>query len=545
MYKKIALLDIFPDYAEIVESTGLGSLAAVMQENGYSTLLRAYNYSKIDYASISAFIPDVIGLPVNYDTIEIIKEITSKLKCDYPGVLFFSGGYLPTNAPDEIFEALGDIDAIIRGEGEYTLLEMLEVLNSQKDLNQVKGLSYRDGTNIVHNGDRQLIENLDKLPFPDRSVRNQYSIPMIQVEGARGCPCRCSFCSLHAFWNCNYSQKAGDWRAKSPARVVDEIELAAKRYGIFRFRFLDSSFENPSFNKERMAEVAKEILKRDINISYFVNFRASVHKILDDDLMNLLIDSGLTGVFLGLESFAENDIKIFNKSASERDGYKALDFLQQYPIYLNIGMINFHPDSTLEGLKKNALMLQKYRLATRLLFIRELMVFKGTPIFDRLLSEGALHGSVIRIDSYDFKDERVEKIVLFFRQLRKKCKYIDILEGYSTSYPHLLNDLKNVFRKKTDHAADRAIDIFESRLNYILDTFGEVFSEFTLELIKIAENGWREEEAWRIREMYISDEYLGQVVSQLELNSLLLQRNMIKLNRDYSAFFYNNPVGKF
>ncbi len=543
MLKRIALLDIFVNNEDIVESTGLGSLSAVLKQNEHETLLAAYNEENIDYERIFEFNPDVIMAPINYDSISIIKDVFKKFKKRLPNLLIVSGGYLPTNNSTELLNDVEDVDYVIRGEGEVTIVELFAAISNNVECDNIQGISYRKNGEIVHNCGRDLIMNLDVLPFPDRSVMVQHNIPLVQVEGARGCPGRCTFCSVHHFWTNNNTNLLGNWRPKSVKRVVDEIEHIAKMYDISRFRFLDCSIENPTLNIERINELADELISRDLNISYFTNVRADVYKILDDALIEKLIRSGLASVFIGVESFDPQDLRVFCKNATEEDSYKTLELLQKYPLYVNIGMINFHPYSTIDNLRKNAMVLKKYNLASRLLFLKELTVFKGTPIYDLIKEDKLLFGNYDETTNYKFLDKRVELINKFLKEKQEQEKLISTLDLYTTSHTHLLSHLKRYFIKSEDLKAIEVINNYGAKLNKTLEDFGDAFTEFILEILDFVENNWDKDLAEASFEKHLNHEYLANVVKTLEKDNVVLQKRLLKINLQYRLHFkgmYNN-----
>lgn len=534
--KRIFLLDLtISDF--IVESVGLASLSSFIRQNGYETKLMAFSEESMNYGEIEAFQPDIIGIPVNFETIEFTVQACNTIRRFLPDVIFFTGGYLATNNPDEVMRDVPIFKFAIRGEGELTLLDVLWAIASGRPYSDVEGISYRENGKVIHNRGRALIKDLNVLPFPDRSVMRQYAIPMAQIEGTRGCTCRCTFCSYQTFWTCNHRQKVGEWRAKSHKIVVDEIEQLAREDGITRFRFLDSSFENPYFNSERMNQIADELIKRDLNITYFVNFRTSAHRILNDSLMRKLIQSGLISVFLGIESFDRNDLRIFNKSCTEEDLYKAIEMFQNYPIYLNIGMINFHPYATTISLRKNAEMLQKYHFSGKLLFLRELSLFDGTPIYHRAKQDNLIRGNYRQVYNYKFNDPRVQSIYDYFQELRKRYPDLLKLETYSTSYSHLLSHLKRYLSKIEDQRAMEYVEVYGKKLTDNLTMLGNEFTRFALALIDLSEKGWNNIEADLVFDKILGTLFFTELVKKLELNHLVLQKNLLRVNPEFISLF--------
>ncbi len=188
-----------------------------------------------------------------------------------PGRLLVAGGPLPTCAPEAF---LDDFDVVVRGEGEQTLVELLQAFETGADLSSVAGISFRAGSdpvdpnvgNMITTPERKFTRNLDLLPFPARELlpnaayieygKKKYGYSITTVMSTRGCPFRCEFCSNVVF--------GGSYRERSAQNVVDEIE-AALALGYDRISFADDVF---TLRRERVADVCQEIMRRKLNFKW-------------------------------------------------------------------------------------------------------------------------------------------------------------------------------------------------------------------------------------------------------------------------------------
>ena len=156
----------------------------------------------IEYAR--DFKPKLVVLDTSTPSIYNDVKVGELIKGDLPESFMVLVGTHPSALPEETLKLSNKIDAVARGEYDYTILELAESLEDNSNLDSVDGLSFRSGEDITHNKERSLIEDVDKLPFLSRvyrrhlNVRNYYfaaaDYPVIQIITARGCPNRCFFC---------------------------------------------------------------------------------------------------------------------------------------------------------------------------------------------------------------------------------------------------------------------------------------------------------------------------------------------------------------
>lgn len=538
MISKILFIDLFNEYSPIDESIGQASISALLRQNGYHTKLVAYKENKIDYNEILDYMPDIIGFSVQPRTVLLVNEVSRNISKTLPHTYIAIGGYLPTNNTNEIFDSIIDLNFAIRGEGEYTFLKLINTINENQSLYGVEGLSFKVNNNIIHNKDRKQIENLDVLPFPDRDIIIKHNIHIARVEGARGCSSACSFCSIHGFWSNGHSKDCISWRSKSIERFIDEIEYLASELNISRFHILDSSFENPHYNYDRINKIANEIVKRNLNITYYINMRSDFYKFATDELLTLLIDSGLNTIFIGAESFNAEDLRLYNKQASVDDSIKTIELLNNYSIKTDLGFINFHPYSTIEGLYNNAQLLCKYGFSSRLLLRNKLMVFKGTALYTKMKNDHLFEGEFYEIKNYKFVTEKVSTINSYIENVIKEKNNMNDnilikLDLYEHRHLSLIVHLKHYFKKIMDYNALLIVDEYEKNLRKLLNELNIRNTQWFLSLLDLISNKWDEDIADHIIETHIGDEYLNNLLKEFNKNNLILYNKLVKINKKY------------
>ncbi|MEE8402139.1 MAG: radical SAM protein, partial [Candidatus Hydrothermarchaeaceae archaeon] len=234
--------------------------------------------------------PDVIAITATTPSFQRAEEIVNAL--NGTGAKIVMGGTHATFMPGEALNAGADI--VVRGEGEATFREIIE----GRALSDIDGVSWTDGTKIVHNPDRGLIEDLDGIPFPAHSYFPTEKYGIMSIATSRGCPYSCSYCSAARFWR----RKV---RYRSPENVLEELRLI-KGLGFDLVRFMDSTF---TLDKRRATHICRLIIEEGLDIKWSCETRADA---LDDELLKALAESGCTLICIGVDS-ACDDVLSENK----------------------------------------------------------------------------------------------------------------------------------------------------------------------------------------------------------------------------------------
>lgn len=228
-----------------------------------------------------------------------------------PGATVVAGGAHATFFPEQVL-AGGDVDVVVLGEGEATMVELAAALESGADLSSVPGIVYRQCGKTVATAHRPRTENLDVFPVPaydtfDLSLYKSPEIPDIfqnlpgtHVITSRGCPFKCKFCSVNRFFD-------GSWSFRSPAHVVDELELLAEQYGVRHVYFSDDLF---SLLPERVIEICKAIIDRRLEIVWMAETRVDC---VDGEMLAWMRRAGCYRVYYGVESGSPKILRSINK----------------------------------------------------------------------------------------------------------------------------------------------------------------------------------------------------------------------------------------
>ncbi len=288
---------------------GISYIAAVLEENGIEVKIidgSAVGMSWEELENeICNYSPDVIGVTALTPTINQglkTAQIAKKACSDAYVVL---GGYHPTFTYDELLKD-DFIDFIICGEGEYTMLELVQTIQKGGDFRKVMGIATRK----FKTPPRPIIEDLNEIPFPARHLlpMDKYKILNMKLTtgtmiSGRGCPHRCSFCSSSAM----HGHKL---RMRSAENIVDEMEHLIDVHDSKMIAFMDDTF---TMNRKRVEEVCSEIKERELDFYWGCTTRADT---LSKNLLKKMKDSGCVTIFLGVESADQQHLDDLNKKVT-------------------------------------------------------------------------------------------------------------------------------------------------------------------------------------------------------------------------------------
>lgn len=300
-----------------------------------------YGWSKLQ-RHIETSNPDVLvsSALATCNTFTVLRTLEIAKKSDQ-NIKTVVGGQHFTALAHESLNKYPEIDYVIRGEGEITLYELVKSLEENKPPTDVKGLSFRNNDQIIHNPPRPFISNLDDLPFPGYHLveehMKKYNFKMMaykgagyaMVEASRGCPHKCIFCSQWEHWGAK-------WRHKSPKRIADEMEHIFTEYGITFLWFTD---DNLGLGK-RTSQICDEIIQRGISddITWFIQARSD-DIVKNHNILPKMRKSGNYWIMAGLERHDDNVLDNYNKKIKASDSKLSMDLLKENDIFSQATLI--------------------------------------------------------------------------------------------------------------------------------------------------------------------------------------------------------------
>jgi radical SAM superfamily enzyme YgiQ (UPF0313 family) len=247
--------------------------------------------------------PRILGISTLTETFPAALKIAQLAKQANPSVFVVMGGAHPSVMPNEVL-SYGEVDFVIRGEGEYTMRDLADCLIRGKgNLSDIAGLTYREGAGIRANPERDFLKNPDQLPVPDRRLLpiHEYEAPATVLASRGGCPYGCRYCAVNNIWK-------GKRRYRQPEKVVEEM-VQLRRDGVAsEIIFVDDIF---TLNKPYVTKLC-EVMKKngDPLITWRCTTRADL---VDKVLLDKLHASGCTGITYGVETGSQRIMKVMDK----------------------------------------------------------------------------------------------------------------------------------------------------------------------------------------------------------------------------------------
>lgn len=380
------------DGNNVVPPLGLMYIAAVLEKAGYTVQLYDADpeYHDAIIKEIKTFKPDLIGLSFLTVGYQKAFNLMKQLKKELPDVTYCSGGVHTTVKPIETMNEFG-VDFIIVGEGEDTIVEVCEKLERKESLTGVKGVMYRENGEITDNGRRELIKDLDTIPFPARHLIDMgpYLKPPGIIRGfatknqttivtSRGCPFKCIYCGSHN----TFGRKT---RRRSVKNVVDEIEYLHKTYSIKGIYFCDDTF---TLRPEWVRQYCEELKQSNMKIVWACQSRVDQ---TDENLMRLMKESGLVQLDFGVESGSEKILKILGKGGhGDRTEAikKSFELCRKLDIRTLATFIIGNPEETKEDIEQTFNVAKEIKSDYTAFYF--LTPYPGTDIYDMAIKNGWL-----------------------------------------------------------------------------------------------------------------------------------------------------------
>lgn len=390
----------YPPYGAIYIGT-------ILKQNNYDVKLLNLDILRIELSEtmklIADFNPEIIGfsgiVSTNY---RYIKEISHVVKERFPDVLQILGGQL-SSAATPILQN-NPIDVIIKGEGERTIINLLNAIKDGTDYQEVKGLVFKRNGEIIYTPEADLIANLDDLPFPDYDLIdvNEYLVDAsdrfsnigdnfnlnpefikiysqrknsFTIMTGRGCQGKCTFCS----------RNVRGYRKNSVEYILDLVEHIVKTYNVGFFTFGDESFFP---NKKWGLKFVEKLKERKIEIMFYV-LGARVDTV-DQELLHALKGVGCLMVEYGFEHGSQRMLDMMQKNATVAENYNAYMWTKNAGLHTAPSNVINMPGETNESITDTIQFLKSLKMNTLKYFVNYAQAHPGTPLYDYALLRGLI-----------------------------------------------------------------------------------------------------------------------------------------------------------
>lgn len=311
--------------------------------------------------------PDFVGFSMFTANFPAVNNISMLVKLRLPDTQIVVGGPHVSLAKGIILKDSKSIDLAIYGEGEYTFLEVIQ----GKPLGDIDGLIYRKNGKIVVNNVRSNINNLDSLPFPQRT--NFY--PGIQklethyVITSRGCPNNCSFCASPVIWK----RKV---RFRGIENVIAEL-MSLKEQGFRYIQFQDDTF---TFNKKRLLGLLDRMIEERLNLSWVCDTRLNF---IDAEALERMKKAGCIRVKVGIESGSREILRSINKGITPEMVIEKVKLIKEYGLGITAYLMIGFPRETDQQVEETIELARKIEADYYSLSI--LAPYYGTSIYDEFI----------------------------------------------------------------------------------------------------------------------------------------------------------------
>lgn len=373
-----------PDY-DPKEPLGLLSLLAVLRQEGYSCALLNADFLGLSVEStldaIMSFAPRVVGFSICERAIDVCKVLIPVLRHRGFSGQIIAGGFYATLAPETLLTRIPEIEGLILGEGEKTLLEVLS-----GGFVGTLGVVYQNNGAIIREPCRPAIRDLDTLPFPARDwlKASVNRVGYGSVHSSRGCQGNCTFCSQRSFDRANPGAR---WRGRSAENVVDELEYLDRTYGVGVIKFGDDNIFGPKqVGQIRIVDICEGILRRGLKLRLMGYCRVDN---VNRDVVQLMKRAGFERVLVGIETMHHHTLKKFRKGISPQKSRNALEILSDEGLSVAHAFILFNPYSTIKSIEQDLAFLDsEHGYASSI--AKSLKVHAGTDIQHVLETDGLL-----------------------------------------------------------------------------------------------------------------------------------------------------------
>ena len=384
---KVALINLRDDaYTMNLPPLGIFYIAAVLEKDGLNVkIFDGINYSDF-FRDIKAFNPDVIGFTIMTSTFAKVKEAIKLTKKENKAFIVI-GGIHVTVLPEESLKML-NADCAVIGEGEYTTLELCQHLRDRKNWKKINGIAYEKNGRIIRTKPRELIENLDEIPFPARHLAdfNKYLFPPGMIRGqwfdrattvmtSRGCPYHCIFCSSHLLFGRTVRRRSVD-------NVIAELKYLVENYHVDGIWFIDDTF---TVDYRWVMQFCDRLKKENLNIKWGCQARVNT---VTEEVLTAMKNAGCIQLDFGVESGSERVLKALKKGTTPDLIRNAFKITRKVGLKTLATFMIGNPEETREDLEKTLALAKEIKPDFVSFF--HTTPFPGTELMEMCIKNGWL-----------------------------------------------------------------------------------------------------------------------------------------------------------
>jgi radical SAM superfamily enzyme YgiQ (UPF0313 family) len=370
---------------------GLAYIAAVIKGNGYKVEIYNQDLHHYPEAHLTEYLNknsfDIVGVSLiaGYYQYRKILKISEAINKSKNRPLYILGGHGPSPEP-AFFLKKTQADVAVIGEGEVTIIELLNAIGNKESLDNVNGIAFREGDSVKINRERPLVQDIDSLPFPaydmfpmkyyrllgtTHSGRTEFTMPFLS---GRGCTFTCSFC---------YRMDTG-FRPRKNEAIIEEISFLKQEYGVTFISFNDELLMS---SIERTVSLCEAFITADLNIKWDCNGRLNYAK---PGPLELMKKAGCVHINYGIEAMDDEVLKNIKKGLTTTQIIKGVENTLKVGISPGLNIIFGNLGDTKETLSKGVEFLLKYDDGAQMRTIRPVTPYPGSSLYYYAIEKGLL-----------------------------------------------------------------------------------------------------------------------------------------------------------
>lgn len=418
-YDNESLIQWFPQ--------GIAYIAATLLKFGHEVEIYEQDIHHYPESHLTQYLDneyfDVVGLSFIGGYYEYRKAImiSEAVNASKQRPFYILGGFGPSPAPNYFLKKL-NADAIIMGEGENTIIDLLNHLQEKKSLKDVLGIAYLENSKTFVNPSRPLIEEVDSIPMPAYDLFNIEHYRLLRmpncsrtdfimpVLSGRGCTFTCNFC---------YRMDKG-FRGRSNESIIEEIRYLQKNYGITYIAFSDELLMS---SIGRTMSLCEDMIKANLNIKWDCNGRLNYAK---PKVLDLMKKAGCVFINYGIEAFDDQILKNMDKVLTTKQIENGIIETLKANISPGYNIIFGNIDETRETLMQGVDFLLKYDDGAQMRTIRPVTPYPGSPLYHLAIKEGMIKDIE---DFYENKHTNSDLMTCNFTKLSDEEFYLALMDA--------------------------------------------------------------------------------------------------------------------
>ena len=408
---------------------GLAYLAAALSEANIAVEvldLVVFPYSRARLQKVlDRFQPQLVGLTAVTMTVDNAMGVIRDIKGLNPAILTVMGGPHVTFCTRDTLQLNSELDFIALGEGERTIVDLCRAADQDRDWSSVKGIAYRQGSEICHTAPREPIADLDELPEPARSLlplgRYRALGMPISLTTSRGCPFKCIFCV-------GRKMVGSQVRYRNPVKVVDEMQYLAT----LKFHQINIADDLFTANKKHCLAVCDEIVRRGLQLKWTSFARVDT---VSEEILTHMKAAGCSAVSFGIESGNPQILKTIKKGITREQVVAAVDMCRRTGVAPFASFILGLPGETPQTIRETLDFGEQLKALGLSYGFHLLAPFPGTEI-----REDSEHYG-IRILTHDWSQYHANRAIVETEAADRQM-LDEIVIGWEDEYNQLLGDIK-------------------------------------------------------------------------------------------------------